>query len=500
MFLNEAGGAVTGVFGISNGPHQSGWARVTFSAEQGKFLVTYTKIRPDLGLNGHQKLARFVTYTGNGPVMGASEILLDQWAGPAGTETGVTYSPQSNMFLATWWRYSGALPVSFVAPITADGTVAGAYPMTNPADGQSDPEIACDPVNRRCLVVGWAWGMLNGGKTALWGRFISDTGVPQGADSFYLPAGGYLEEPTIAFSAAANVFVIGYASGGQIMGNTASGATSGFSGAYFLRQSTAATLSQDGGGYGFPSLVSNAGTQTLLLSTTPWMAYPSAQELTSDGAPIAGALDFVPDPGGNYDVRNKYTIPVANPVSGQYLLLDNHFFAQIRVSRYSAAPVQTLPATAFLTASPAAGGMTLRWAPVAGATSYIIRRTDGSGTTVIASGVTGTTLHVAHGIPAMGVQFTITAVSGGAEGVARPILVPWGAAGTRTPTVMTPQDYDGDGAADLTVYRSSTGQWFSLRSSTQTATGWWWGAPAFEDQPVPSDYDGDGRADIAVYR
>ena len=80
---------------------------MTYSAEQGKFLVTYTKIRPDLGAQGHQKLARFVTYTGNGPVPGASEIFLDQWAGPAGTETGVTYSPQSNMFLATWWRYSG---------------------------------------------------------------------------------------------------------------------------------------------------------------------------------------------------------------------------------------------------------------------------------------------------------------------------------------------------------------------------------------------------------
>ena len=65
---------------------------------------------------------------------------------------------------------------------------------------------------------------------------------------------------------------------------------------------------------------------------------------------------------------------------------------------------------------------------------------------------------------------------------------------------MTPQDYDGDGRTDVTVYRSSTGEWLTLRSSTQTATGWWWGAPALQDQPVPADYDGDGRADIAVYR
>ncbi len=500
MFLNEAGAAITGMFAISDGPHQSGWARVTYSAQHGKFLVTYTKIRPDLAAQGHQKLARFVTYTGNGPVLGAAEIFLDQWAGPAGSETGVTYSRESNMFLATWWRYSGALPASFVAPITPDGAVAGVYPLTNPGDGQSDPEIACDPVNRRCLVVGWAWGMLNGGKTALWGRFISDTGVPQGADSFYLPASGYLEEPTIAFSAAGNLFVIGYASGGQIMGNTASGASSGFSGAYFLRQSSAATLHLDGGGYGFPNLIYNPGTATFLLSSTPWMAYPSAQEIDANGAPIPGALDFVPDPGANYDVRNKYTIPVPNPVSNQFLLVDNHYYAQMRVSRYSGAAVQTLPTTAFLTVTPGPGGLRLRWAPVAGASSYTIRKIDANGISLLAAGVTSTTYLDINGIPAMGVQYLVSAVNGSSESIPRPILIPWGSAGSRTPTIMTPQDYDGDGRTDVTVYRSSTGEWLTLRSSTQTATGWWWGAPALQDQPVPADYDGDGRADIAVYR
>jgi hypothetical protein len=520
MFLNEAGAAITGAFAISErfdpvtnvGPLQSGWARVTYSQEQGKFLVSYVKIRADFGANAHEKLARFVTYTSGGPVLGATETFIDRWRGPAGTETGLTYSPESNLFLVTWWRYQGALPMSFVTAIDAAGNVVSTLPLTTPLDGQSDPEIACDSTTRRCLVVGWAWGMLNAGKTALWGRFITDTGVPEGADSFYLPAAGYLEEPTVAFGQAGNVFLIGYVSNGQIMGNTASPSTLGFSGSYFLRQSSAATVPLDGGGYGFPTVIYNPGTKTFLLSSTPWMAFPSAQEIDANGAPIPGtptwgpaptastSLDFVPDSGANYDVRNKYTMPVPNALSSQFLLLDNHFFAQMRVSRYAGAPIETLPTTAFVTVVPGAGGLRLRWAAVAGASSYTIRRIDANGTQVVATGVTSTTFLDTSGIPAMGVQYTITAVNGSSESVARPILIPWGSAGSRTPTVMTPQDYDGDGRTDITVYRSSSGEWLSVRSSTGTPTGWWWGAPAYQDQPVPADYDGDGRADVAVYR
>jgi uncharacterized delta-60 repeat protein/CSLREA domain-containing protein len=60
---------------------------------------------------------------------------------------------------------------------------------------------------------------------------------------------------------------------------------------------------------------------------------------------------------------------------------------------------------------------------------------------------------------------------------------------------IVPADFDGDGKTDVAVFREGT--WY-LQRSQLGFTGVAFGAA--DDIPVPADYDGDGRADIAVFR
>ena len=54
-------------------------------------------------------------------------------------------------------------------------------------------------------------------------------------------------------------------------------------------------------------------------------------------------------------------------------------------------------------------------------------------------------------------------------------------------------DYDGDGDEDIAVYRPSTAEWLVRDQFTVQ-----WGARG--DVPIPGDFNGDGTTDVAVYR
>jgi uncharacterized delta-60 repeat protein len=63
---------------------------------------------------------------------------------------------------------------------------------------------------------------------------------------------------------------------------------------------------------------------------------------------------------------------------------------------------------------------------------------------------------------------------------------------------LVPADFTGDGKTDIAFWRETTGEWFVLRSEDNSFYAVPFGSAG--DIPAPGDFDGDGMADTAVFR
>jgi len=69
---------------------------------------------------------------------------------------------------------------------------------------------------------------------------------------------------------------------------------------------------------------------------------------------------------------------------------------------------------------------------------------------------------------------------------------------SNTQTRRSPADFDGDNKTDLSIFRSSVGEWWYLRSSDGGSRAFQFGSSF--DRLVPADFTGDGKTDVAIFR
>ena len=142
----------------------------------------------------------------------------------------------------------------------------------------------------------------------------------------------------------------------------------------------------------------------------------------------------------------------------------------------------------------------ISWTPVSGATGYIVKLslTQGAQKNVVTN-TTSTLVGIPGLTQGQTYYFVVSATNSGGQSADSAevfFIIPR--------PVTRPNDIDGDGRADVMIWRPTNGTYYWLTSSTgyyaPAAGSKPWGAQSQGDVPFTGDIDGDGAADLIIWR
>ncbi|MCB0323607.1 MAG: putative Ig domain-containing protein [Bdellovibrionales bacterium] len=284
---------------------------------------------------------------------------------------------------------------------------------------------------------------------------------------------------------------------------------------------TISCLAQGGGGGGgsnSPPVLSPIGPKTVAEGTTLSFAVSATD---TDDTSLSYVVQGAPD-GATFELGTfSYTPAVGTIPAGESSTAFNVTF---RVSDGEATDSETVTITVTPAGSGGGGGGANNAPTITNPgtktvaegqlLSFTVQATDSDGDTLTYS-ITSLPAGAVFGASTGSFSWVPSGSQSGSYSLTVTVRDPAGASSSSTFTINvqnatgvdphpdshTLMDFNGNGAAELVVYRNPTGEWFSDDAAGLDPSGFaslQFGLP--RDLPVPGDYDGDNRTDFAVFR
>jgi hypothetical protein len=500
-FVSQNGVGIGPIFGIAAANEgYASWSSTSFgSASDPAFLVTYT-VNFANGACTHNKYGRIVRYNNGSPTVSPRIFITTN-----GCQWNFSERAQSVWTGAAWvvgTQIDGTvynLPFATAEVRTVDyaGNVSSGHDLGDPAnpDYFGSPSIACKTDGTVCMATGFAngypLGLLNG--RGVYARLFNGSTLEPITNVLYVD--GHLsnqQNHNAVYNPKTDQFVAIWWRAGLV--DTRTVTTSGALGVLNENVLTCAVCGASGLFAGDVKAVSNPTTGTILLVTKQFPADLYAFEIDDNATQLGGPL-LVSTWDGSWPEYDPSI--AADSVNGRWFVtaVENTGRALlVQGGDGKAAPVVTTHPTTQRTAQ---GQLVTLTARASGGPAPSVKwqvQNVGSNSWTDISGAAD--LSYAFWAAPRDNNKKFRAVFTNSQGVA--ISQP----ATVTVTGITATDFDGDGQADLLVWRASTGTWFWANSANGFTTGGskQFGNQSMGDVPLTGDIDGDGKPDAIVWR